>query len=46
MKMGQYFPKQYEPFGVEILILKLIYLIMQQNQIPKIFHILILQVLN
>ena len=43
--MNQYFPKPYEPFGGDIM-LKLIYLIMQQKQISKIFHMLILQNLH
>ena len=42
--MGQYFPKPPEPFGGDINV-KLICLIMQQKQISKTFHILILQVL-
>ena len=38
--MNQYFPKLYEPFGGDIM-LKLIYLIMQQKQISKIFRVMI-----
>ena len=45
IKMSQYFSKPYEPLP-EILMLKLICLIMQQKQISKVFHMLILQVLH
>ena len=44
MTLYKKFPKPYEPFE-EILMLKLICPIMQQKQISKIFHTLILQVL-
>ena len=44
--MSQYFSKPYEPFGGDIKMLKLICLVMQQKQISKIFHIMILQVLH
>ena len=37
-KMSQYFPKPCEPCVVDILMLKLIYIIMQQKQISKMFH--------
>ena len=43
--MRQHFPKPYEPFGGDINIkADLRYLIMQQKQISKTFHMLILQV--
>ena len=45
IKMSQYFPKPYEPFGGDINV-KVIYLVMQQKQILKIFHMLIHQVLH
>ena len=43
--MSQNFAKTYEPISGDIN-LKLILQIMQQNQILKIFHMLILQVLH
>ena len=43
--MSQYFPKPYEPFGGYINV-KVIYLVMQQKQILRIFHMLIHQVLH
>ena len=42
MKMRQYFPKPQKGFK-ETLVLKLICLIMRQNEISKIFYILIPQ---
>ena len=45
IKMSQCFPKPYGPFGGDLMI-KLIYLIIQQKQIWKIFHMLILHVLH
>ena len=42
--MSKYFPEPYERFGGDIKTLKLIYVIMQQKQILKIFHMLILRV--
>ena len=42
--MSPYFPKLYEPFGQDIND-KVDYLVMQQKQISKIFHILIIHVL-
>ena len=46
--MSKYFPESCESFGglVEILTLQLIYLIMQQKKILKIFNMLILRVLH
>ena len=49
--MSQYFPKQFAIFGgniniINIKILKLTFQIMQQKQMSKIFHTLILQVLH
>ena len=44
-KSGQYFSKLYELFGGDVM-LKLIYIIMQQKQISKTFYMLILQVLH
>ena len=43
--MSQYFTKPYEPFGGDINV-KVLFQIMQQKQILKIFHMLILQVLH
>ena len=43
--MSEYFPKPLRKFE-EILMLKLIFQIMQQKQIPKTFHIMILQGLH
>ena len=45
IKMSEYFPKVFKILEKKLM-LKLIYLIMQQKQISKIFHILILQVLH
>ena len=45
IKMSKYLSKPFEPFP-EILMLKLICLIMQQKQVSKMFHMLILQVLH
>ena len=45
INMSKYFPKLFRSFG-KILTLKLIFKIMQQKQILKIFHMLILQVLH
>ena len=52
-KMSKYYPEPYEPFGGDISVtidlsnakLQLIFF-MQQNQILKIFHMLILRVLH
>ena len=44
-KVSQYFPKPYEPFGGDINV-KLIFEIMQQKQILKIFHMLLFQILH
>ena len=44
--MSQYFCKPFREVLEEILTLKLIFQIMQQKQILKIFHMLILQVLH
>ena len=43
--MRQYFPKRYEPFGGDIN-LKIDLSNVQQKQLSKIFHTLILQVLH
>ena len=44
--MSQYFAKPYEPIGGNINVKKLIFQIMQQKQILKIFHMFISQVLH
>ena len=43
IKLSQYFPKPYEPFGGDITV-KVVFQIMQRSQTLKIFHMLILQV--
>ena len=46
IKMSQYFPKPYEPFGGDINVKVDLFKIMQQKQISKIFPMSILQVLH
>ena len=45
IKMSQYFPKPYEPFGGDINV-KVVIQIMQQKQTLKIFRMSILQVFH
>ena len=46
MKMSQYFPKPFNSHFGDIIKVKIDLVIMQQKQILKIFHMLILQVLR